>query len=118
MLALSHSFPEQEDDQSVAFDVRILQTQVHKINGEAFTCDTFFPEDLTFNDISSPWRAVSARILDKWVDGIDVPGASKPSTSPDLQADPSEFGGEDEDDGWVRDDKAGVELRVVGWERR
>ncbi|KAK5043556.1 hypothetical protein LTR84_011416 [Exophiala bonariae] len=108
------------DADSTAFDIRILQTQVHKLNGEAFECDTFFPEDITFSSSTSDWRAVSQRTLETWADGVDIPGSSPASafdfnSSTDAERkDPSE----DEADGWVRDDKAGVEYRVVGWERR
>lgn len=106
------------DTGSVAFDVRILQTQVHKLNGEGFECDTFFPEDLTCCTVSSPWRAVSQRILESWTDGVDIPGASSVSSFDFAKDADEEASSEDDTDGWVRDDKAGVEYRVVGWERR
>jgi dihydrofolate reductase len=106
------------DPESVAFDIRILQTQVHKLNGEGFECDTFFPEDITFSTASSPWRAVSQRTLERWADGVDIPGSSTVSSF-DFAPDADEkVPSEDETDGWVRDDKAGLEYRVVGWERR
>jgi len=101
------------DPESVAFDVRILQTQVHRLNGDGFECDTFFPEDLSYATAMSPWRAVSQRTLESWTDGVNIPGSSAPA------ADADESNSSDDDaDGWVRDDKAGVEYRVVGWERR
>lgn len=110
------------DDDSTAFDIRILQTQVHKLNGEAFECDTFFPEDITFSSSTSDWRAVSQRTLEGWTDGVDIPGSSPASAfdfnSSTAGAEDRKPPSDDEVDGWVRDDKAGVEYRVVGWERR
>lgn len=106
------------DPESVAFDIRILQTQVHKLNGEGFECDTFFPEDITFSTAMSPWRAVSQWTLESWADGVNIPGSSAVSASNSAaDADEREVS-DDEADGWVRDEKAGVEYRVVGWERR
>lgn len=114
------SADDSSDADSTAFDIRILQTQVHKLNGEAFECDTFFPEDITFSTSTSDWRAVSQRTLEGWTDGVDIPGSS-PSSAFEFNsgADAERSApSDDETDGWVRDEKAGVEYRVVGWERR
>jgi len=69
--------------------VRILQTQIRKLDGTAFECDTFFPESLT------EWKQVSREAVQQWT-GQDVPQG---------------------DQEWKRDEKAGVEIRVVGWEK-
>lgn len=106
------------DPESIAFDIRIIQTQVHKLNGEGFECDTFFPEEIAFSTASSPWRAVSQRTLERWADGVDIPGSSPVSSFDFATNGDGKAPSEDENDGWVRDDKAGVEFRVVGWERR
>jgi hypothetical protein len=100
-----------ETTTDATYDIRILQTQVHRLNGEAFQCDTFFPEDLSFASKESDWRAVSSRMLERWTQGVQMPH---------LQQDVTDEGEleDEEGDGWLRDDKAGVEIRVVGWERR
>lgn len=111
------------DADNPAFDIRILQTQVHKLSGEPFEVDTYFLQDLSFSSAHSPWREVSQRTLDSWVEGVTIPTPQpKPLSQPagqdnDEIANPNH---EDEDDydGWVRDETAGVEFRVAGWERR
>ncbi|KEF52502.1 uncharacterized protein A1O9_11344 [Exophiala aquamarina CBS 119918] len=111
--------PEDDTDpESIAFDIRILQTQVHKLNGEAFECDTFFPEEISFSTAMSPWRAVSQTTLESWADGVNIPGSSVVSASESATDADEREPSDDETDGWVRDGKAGVEYRVVGWERR
>lgn len=107
------------------FDVRILQTQVRKTSPPAsssttlskqqspepdFECDTFFPDLLPADPSikSTKWKPLPAEWLDEWIDGIDVPQAQT------SKAAASETG----PNGWYRDEKTDVEIRVVGWERR
>ena len=117
-----------------AFDIRVLQTQVHKLSGEPFEIDTYFPENLSYSGggLNGSWHQVSTRTLDAWTDGVEVPGIKKTRPVTGDARDDGERGDDDEDDdddngdeededesdGWVRDDKAGVECRIVGWERQ
>ena len=80
---------------------RILQTVVRKVDGSDFECDTFFPVSL--GEEGSGWQQVNNATLSEWLNSgveddrlIQVPQ------------------GQEE---WLRDDKAGVELKVIGWER-
>ncbi|EXJ93066.1 hypothetical protein A1O3_01622 [Capronia epimyces CBS 606.96] len=122
------------------FDVRILQTQVRRVrcpNIEAgggdggpevdFECDTFFPDALPADPSikSAKWKPVPPQRLREWVDGVEVPqcqGQEIPASG-DAQGQTSSSTslatntGED-DDAWYDDGKSGVEIRVVGWERR
>lgn len=106
-----------------AFDLRILQTQVRssarsqrsdsssppaKLSRQTstevdFECDTFFPDLLPADPSikSTKWKPLAPERLDEWVEGAEVP---------QRQA------GEGAD--WYTEGKAGVEIRVVGWERR
>ncbi|KIW10797.1 hypothetical protein PV08_10096 [Exophiala spinifera] len=115
------------------FDVRILQTQVRKISAKPpppsdssptalskqrspepdFECDTFFPDLLPADPSikSTKWKPLPAEWLDEWIDGIEVPQAQSSQATDDSDA-------EEESSGWYRDEKANVEIRVVGWERR
>jgi dihydrofolate reductase len=72
-------------------EVRVLQTQVRRRDGEGIECDTFFPVVL---DDSAEWRQVSGKEAEGWVDSETVPGS----------------------DGWEADGE-GMEIRVVAWER-
>ncbi|RVX73462.1 hypothetical protein B0A52_03104 [Exophiala mesophila] len=106
-----------------AFDIRILQTQVHKLSGDPFEVDTYFPQDLSFSSIHSPWREISQKTLDSWVDGVTIPAPQPKTSSQPAGHDGGENANpdhedEDEYDGWVRDETAGVEFRIAGWERR
>lgn len=74
--------------------VRILQTEVEKLDGTEFDCDTFWPEQL--DDASSTWTEASAEQIQEWV-GQKVP---------------------QDGDSWLEDTKAGVRLRVRGWQYR
>lgn len=75
--------------------VRVLQTQVRKVDGsEGFECDTFFPLEL--RDGVDGWEEAKDGDVREWI-GMDLPQ-----------------GNED----WIKDEKAGVEIRVVGWSRR
>ncbi|KIW80244.1 hypothetical protein Z517_06859 [Fonsecaea pedrosoi CBS 271.37] len=113
-----------------------------------FECDTFFPDLLPSPHSgvkSAKWRHVTQAKLQEWIGrGVEVPqhqGRRKESIADAVAA-----GRDDDDDGdeeerrdddqggrkdtttsmagrsakdmWLKDDKAGVEIRVVGWERR
>ncbi|KAK5452874.1 hypothetical protein LTS15_007022 [Exophiala xenobiotica] len=116
-----------------AFDVRILQTQIRKIPSPEsaaaasssstslskqrspepdFECDTFFPDLLPADPTikSAKWKPLLAQWLDEWLDGVEVPQAQAQQQSGDDA--------DSESSGWCKDEKAGVEIRVVGWERR
>ncbi|KAI1625081.1 dihydrofolate reductase [Exophiala viscosa] len=101
------------------FDVRILQTQVRAHASLAsstelskqrspepdFECDTFFPDLLPADPSikSTKWKSLPQGRLDEWLDGLPVPQSQNQSGDAP---------------GWYRDDKGGVDIRVVGWERR
>lgn len=114
----SETDTEGEADGELTFDVRILQTQIRaRGEGDGFECDTFFPDALPADQgiKSSKWRAVGEGRVREWVGGVALPqdGGGKRRAS---------VGNEEEDGGeaekWFHDEKAGVEIRVVGWERR
>ena len=80
--------------------VRILQTEVRKLDGSEFECDTFFPVALDADDNQR-----------ERVSNVDVQGWLKSPTSNGTGIEVPQGDGE-----WARDDKVGVELRVLGWE--
>ncbi|RMZ92373.1 hypothetical protein DV736_g363, partial [Chaetothyriales sp. CBS 134916] len=85
--------------------VRILQTEVRKVDrdgsgGGEIECDTFFP--IALEDGKDGLRKADGREVKDWL------RTESGETIPFQQ-------GEGE---WFRDDKVGVEVRVVGWERR
>lgn len=97
---------------------RILQSQVRKLDGSAFDCDTFFRERLVVGDendnssqqnkqtesSSNEWTRVSDETVQEWVN-------RKAPQVKFLENDDSETSS-----GWLKDEKAGVEFRVLGWE--
>ena len=129
------------------FDVRILQTQIRKIPGKGsaspgsshhqdrrnskveeadFECDTFFPDLLPSPNSgvkSAKWRHVPQSKLVDWVKPNELPqylGRRKQSVQDaiDWAAGAAEEEQQDEQEIWWEDEKAGVEIRVVGWEQR
>jgi dihydrofolate reductase len=78
-------------DEQTKSRVRVLQTQVKKVDGSEFECDTFFPEKLQDDD--GRWKEARAGELMVWIDS-DLPQGI---------------------DEWARDEKAGVDIKVVGW---
>ncbi|KIW59655.1 hypothetical protein PV05_04090 [Exophiala xenobiotica] len=118
-----------EGEGDSAFDVRILQTQVRKIPSPEstssstnlckqrspepdFECDTFFPDLLPADPTikSAKWKPLLAQWLNEWIDGVEVPQAQAQRQS--------EADADSVSSGWYKDEKAGIEIRVVGWERR
>ncbi|EXJ90932.1 hypothetical protein A1O1_04038 [Capronia coronata CBS 617.96] len=92
-----------------------------------FECDTFFPDALPAEPSivkSTNWKSIPARRLREWVDGVDVPqwqgqGQGKLGDTQTTPGEDVDDNGHDEfDDAWYRDEKSGIEIRVVGWERR
>jgi dihydrofolate reductase len=78
--------------------IRILQTQVRRIDGKAFECDTFFPADLPEDnamETSQGWRKADKAETGSWV-GEELP---------QKEAD------------WTTDGAGECEIRVVGWEK-
>ena len=127
------------------FDVRILQTQIRRPPIQTsstsnqsqsqdrrqskvevdFECDTFFPDLLPgpgSSVKSAKWRPVPQSKLFDWVEPAELPqylGRRKQSVENAL--DPGVEEAEEAQNGkemWFGDEKAGVEIRVVGWERR
>jgi len=127
------------------FDVRILQTQIRKTvknntttTGPAqgtdrrmskvevdFDCDTFFPDLLPSPGSgvkSATWRHIPRSKLVEWVEPTELPqhhGRRKQSVENALDR-AAEVAEEDQDEThmWLKDEKAGVDIRVIGWERR
>ena len=77
--------------------LRILQTQVRKIDGKGFDCDTFFPVDLQggTGQMAQRWRGVDQAETESWV-GEGLP---------------------QKDAEWVEDGDGQCKIRVVGWEK-
>ena len=78
--------------------IRILQTRVRKLNDEEYECDTFFPIKL---EEGNELREVHQSELKSWLRKEDSEAMSL------LQGDSDS----------VTDEKVGVELKVIGWER-
>ncbi|KIX98371.1 uncharacterized protein Z520_05672 [Fonsecaea multimorphosa CBS 102226] len=107
-------------------------------DGNDFECDTFFPDLLPSPHSgvkSAKWKHVSQSKVQEWVGGDDVElpqhlGRRKESIADanTVHDESDEEDNEEEEDVtpadisgkemWLKDDKAGVEIRVVGWERR
>ncbi|KIX03795.1 uncharacterized protein Z518_07348 [Rhinocladiella mackenziei CBS 650.93] len=107
---------ETDTDGEDEFDVRILQTQVRPMKSKGpedsdvdLECDTFFPDALPADPgiKSAKWKPVSETRLMEWVDGIAVPQAQGKQPTADG-----------EEGEWFKDEKVGMKIRVVGWERR
>ena len=80
--------------------IRILQTQVRKTDGTAFEIDTFFPTEISEEN---GWRAVDEEEVKTWLNiGYNDGFVKLPQ----------------EQKNWALDEKRGVEVRVVGWERK
>ena len=80
--------------------IRVLQTQVRKIDGTPFEIDTYFPTELSEEN---GWRAVDEEEVKTWLNiGYNDGSVKLPQ----------------EQKGWALDEKRGVEVRVVGWERK
>jgi dihydrofolate reductase len=78
-----------EDKKAAQRKVRIVMTDVERIDGEVFECDTFFPVD--GEDLAGDgWRKVSAEEVTEWV-GEEVTGE------------------------WI--EEGDVRVRMVGYER-
>jgi len=78
--------------------IRILQTQVRRMDGTAFECDTFFPLELTKGDAGKTrqgWREADQVETESWI-GEELP---------QKEAD------------WTTDGGGECEIRVVGWEK-
>lgn len=73
--------------------LRVLQTEVEKLDGTEFDCDTFWPDELGV--ASNEWIEADTEQIQDWI-GESVPqGAHE----------------------WFEDAKAGVRIRVRGWHR-
>ena len=94
-----------------------------------FECDTFFPDLLPSTGAgvkSTKWRPAPQELIQEWIaDEVELPqhaGRRKESIHEEAVGKTEEESEDnDDDDGqglWLRDDKAGVEIRVVGWQRR
>ena len=81
--------------------IRILQTEVRKVDGSEFECDTFFPVPLGADN--KEWSQVGQQTVSKWINTTSDEGSQiqLPQRSEE----------------WARDDKVGVQLRVLGWEQ-
>jgi dihydrofolate reductase len=77
--------------------IRILQTQVRRIDGKAFECDTFFPLELTNDDAGKTlgWREADKAETESWI-GEELP---------------------QKEGNWTMDGGGECEIRVVGWEK-
>ncbi|KIW99143.1 uncharacterized protein Z519_00806 [Cladophialophora bantiana CBS 173.52] len=128
------------------FEVRILQTQIRRMpssstaSGDSkghgdFECDTFFPDLLPSPHSgvkSAKWKHVAPSKVQEWIGGeVELPqhlGRRKQSVVEAITRQGNGSGDEDEEEltpldssgkeMWMKDEKAGVEIRVVGWERR
>jgi dihydrofolate reductase len=85
---------EDEDESPI---LRILQTQVRKLDGNAFECDVFFPVDLPGSDSSNAqgWRKAGKAETESWID--------EPLPQPDAD--------------WTTDVGGECEIMVLGWEK-
>jgi dihydrofolate reductase len=102
-----------------------------------FECDTFFPDLLPSPGSgvkSAKWRPVlQQERVREWIGGeaVALPqhaGRRKESVQDEVVGEADESEGSSEGDGpgekdggkelWFRDEKAGVECRTIGWERR
>ncbi|OAP62004.1 hypothetical protein AYL99_04207 [Fonsecaea erecta] len=136
------------------FDVRILQTQIRRMqvprtaatttttttattaadDDDDFECDTFFPDLLPSPHSgvkSAKWKHVPQAKVQEWIgDDVELPqhmgrrkqsiadakaGQDDESEEEEEQVTPADSAGKEM---WLKDEKAGVEVRVVGWERR
>jgi dihydrofolate reductase len=121
------------------FEVRILQTQIRKYPRTStsessqerkktdepdFECDTFFPDLLPSpgsNVKSTKWRSVDQDVVSGWIGDVLIPQHQGRRKESIQQETIGEVENEEDADGkelWLQDAKAGVELRVVGWQRR
>jgi dihydrofolate reductase len=136
---LSPDQPTQPSDQSAR--------RKSKVEPPDFECDVFFPDLLPSPSSrvkSGKWRPISQERLEDWVgEDVELPqhaGRGKESIQDEIpgaieDADEDEEMADDEDgqdtfmtghrrdddagkELWFQDDKAGVEIRVVAWERR
>ncbi len=89
----THHRKGQDDREPVI--LRILQTQVRKIDGKGFECDTFFPVDLQVgsSQTAQGWREIAQAETESWV-GEGLP---------------------QKDAEWVEDGEC--QIRVVAWEK-
>jgi hypothetical protein len=115
------------------------QRRKSRVEEPDFECDTYFPDLLpsTGSGVkSTKWRPAPQEKVMEWIgDDVELPqhaGRRKQSIEDELLGEKEEESDEDEDedeedDGgrevegkelWLKDDKAGVEIRVVGWQRR
>ena len=78
--------------------IRILQTQIEKTDGGEFECDTFFPIEL---EGGGELKEVSMDNVKSWLQKESGEAITLPQR----------------DEEWAEDEKVGVELKVVGWER-
>lgn len=78
------------------FVLRILQTQVRRLDGKAFECDTFFPTNLPDGVSETPqgWKKVDKAEAETWV-GEGLP---------------------QQQEEWTDDVGKECEIRVIGWE--
>ncbi|KIW29905.1 uncharacterized protein PV07_05690 [Cladophialophora immunda] len=106
-------------------------------DGDDFECDTFFPDLLPSPHSrvkSAKWKHVAQAKVQEWIgDDVELPqhlGRRKQSIADDAAGQDESEGDEEEEEDevmpadssgkelWLKDEKAGVEIRVVGWERR
>lgn len=80
-----------------AITLRVLQTQVRRLDGKAFDCDVFFPVDLQVatDKINGEWRRADRGETEVWV------GEQLPQQTAE----------------WIKDVGGECEIRVVGWEK-
>ena len=91
----------QQELGSLRGPARILQTEVRKVDGSEFECDTFFPVPL--GSENSGWAQVNQETVSTWIRTTSDEGGL-------IQL-------PQRNEEWARDDKVGVELRVLGWEQ-
>ncbi len=89
------------DSASLHNSVRILQTEIRNVDGSEFECDTFFPVPLVAGN--SGWSQVNQGTVSQWINAASNEGSQIPLPQQNEE--------------WARDDKVGVELRVIGWEK-
>ena len=81
--------------------IRIFQTEVRKVDGSEFECDTFLP--VQPDKQGSGWRSVEQDEVKTWLRRGGDPSDTIPLPQGKEQ--------------WMRDEKVGVEIRVLGWEK-